>query len=65
MSHRVSGLEVIVDGRVIDHPTAGGRGVGRYSIGFVRSLIAAEVSVTVMCSTIAQEREWSLEIEGC
>lgn len=28
--------QVLVDGRVISHPTAGGRGIGRYTIGLVR-----------------------------
>lgn len=58
-------ISVLVDGRVIDHPTAGGRGVGRYSIGFVRALLAAGIEVTLLCSTVDQERLWKGDIDGC
>lgn len=53
---------VLVDGRVIDHPTAGGRGVGRYTIGFVRALIRAHMTTTVMCATSRQRALWRSEI---
>jgi glycosyltransferase involved in cell wall biosynthesis len=58
------GPHVLVDGRVIDHPTAGGRGVGRYTIGFVRALIHAGAATTVMCATSQQCELWRNEIEG-
>ena len=40
--------QVLVDGRVISHPTAGGRGVGRYTIGLVRAMHESGAVVTVM-----------------
>ena len=49
----------LVDGRVIDHPTAGGRGVGRYTIGFVRAMLSAGISTTVLCSTSEQRSRWN------
>ncbi len=55
---------VLVDGRVIDHPTAGGRGVGRYTIGFVRALIQGGAVTTVLCATTRQSELWHNEIEG-
>ncbi|MDA3016011.1 MAG: hypothetical protein O3A89_10625, partial [Actinomycetota bacterium] len=55
---------VLVDGRVIDHPTAGGRGVGRYTIGFVRALIQGGAVTTVLCATTRQSELWHDEIEG-
>lgn len=51
-------ISALVDGRVIDHPTAGARGVGRYTIGFVRAMRAAGVETTVLCSTRNQRRRW-------
>ncbi|MSZ72248.1 MAG: hypothetical protein F2716_07955, partial [Actinobacteria bacterium] len=42
--------KVLVDGRVISHPTAGGRGVGRYTIALVRAMHESGASVTVMNS---------------
>jgi glycosyltransferase involved in cell wall biosynthesis len=55
---------VLVDGRVIDHPTAGGRGVGRYTIGFVRALVHSGMTTTVMCATVRQKELWQNEIAG-
>ena len=57
-------IAALVDGRVIDHPTAGARGVGRYTIGFVRAMSAAGVATTVLCSTRAQRRRWQEAIPG-
>ncbi len=50
--------QVLVDGRVISHPTAGGRGVGRYTIGLVRALHESGAVVTVMNSSIHDEQLW-------
>ncbi|NBS30965.1 MAG: hypothetical protein EBS76_10720, partial [Actinobacteria bacterium] len=57
-------ISALVDGRVIDHPTAGARGVGRYTIGFVRAMCAADVETTVLCSTREQRRRWEEVIPG-
>lgn len=57
-------ITALVDGRVIDHPTAGARGVGRYTIGFVRAMRAAGVVTTVLCSTRKQRRRWQEVIPG-
>ena len=53
-------LHVLVDGRVIDHPTAGGRGVGRYTVGFVRGLLGftERARVEVLVDHPEQERAW-------
>ena len=56
------GPNAIVDGRVIDHPTAGGRGVGRYTVGFVRAMLAAGIETQVLCATDRQIHEWRLAI---
>lgn len=53
-----SQVAALVDGRVIDHPTAGGRGVGRYTIGFVRAMLSAGISTQVLCVTDEQHRRW-------
>ena len=50
--------QVLVDGRVISHPTAGGRGVGRYTIGLVRAMHESGAAVTVMNATLADEQMW-------
>lgn len=50
--------QVLVDGRVISHPTAGGRGVGRYTIGLVRAMHESGAVVTVMNSSAEDERLW-------
>jgi len=50
--------QVLVDGRVISHPTAGGRGVGRYSIALVRAMHESGAVVTVMNSTLVDEQKW-------
>ena len=50
--------KVLVDGRVISHPTAGGRGVGRYTIALVRAMHESGASVTVMNSTVHDEQLW-------
>jgi hypothetical protein len=49
--------QVLVDGRVISHPTAGGRGVGRYTIGLVRAMHESGVVVTVMNASKADEQK--------
>ena len=51
-------VAALVDGRVIDHPTAGERGVGRYTIGFVRAMLSAGIDTTVLCSTRQQRVRW-------
>ncbi len=51
-------VAALVDGRVIDHPTAGERGVGRYTIGFVRAMMSAGINTTVLCSTRQQRDRW-------
>jgi glycosyltransferase involved in cell wall biosynthesis len=50
--------QVLVDGRVISHPTAGGRGVGRYTIGLVRAMHESGASVTVMNDSAVDEQKW-------
>ena len=50
--------QVLVDGRVISHPTAGGRGVGRYTIGLVRAMHEMGAAVTVMNSSVDDEQLW-------
>lgn len=50
--------QVLVDGRVISHPTAGGRGIGRYTIGLVRALHESGAIVTVMNSSLHDEHLW-------
>jgi len=50
--------QVLVDGRVISHPTAGGRGVGRYTISLVRAMHESGAAVTVMNATLADEQMW-------
>lgn len=57
-------LHVLVDGRVIDHPTAGGRGVGRYTIGFVRGLLGfpERARVEVLVDTPEQRSAWEESI---
>jgi glycosyltransferase involved in cell wall biosynthesis len=50
--------QILVDGRVISHPTAGGRGVGRYTIGLVRALHESGALVTVMNSSIEDGQLW-------
>jgi glycosyltransferase involved in cell wall biosynthesis len=60
----VASLRVLVDGRVISHPTAGGRGVGRYTIGLVRAMRAAGADVVVLVDSTQDDREWRAAIEG-
>ncbi|MFZ9157033.1 MAG: glycosyltransferase [Ilumatobacteraceae bacterium] len=55
---------VLVDGRVISHPTAGGRGVARYTIGLVRAMRAAGADVVVSVDTSSDDREWRDAIDG-
>ena len=50
--------QVLVDGRVISHPTAGGRGVGRYTIGLVRAMHESGAMVTVMNTSEVDEQLW-------
>jgi glycosyltransferase involved in cell wall biosynthesis len=50
--------QVLVDGRVISHPTAGGRGVGRYTIGLVRAMHESGSAVTVMNPSVDDEQLW-------
>ena len=55
---------VLVDGRVMSHPTAGGRGIGRYTIGLVRSLVSAGADVVVLNDSRDDERLWREAIPG-
>ncbi|MFZ9674560.1 MAG: glycosyltransferase [Ilumatobacteraceae bacterium] len=55
---------VLVDGRVISHPTAGGRGVARYTIGLVRAMRAAGADVVVLVDSSNDDREWRGAIDG-
>ena len=57
-------VAALIDGRVIDHPTAGERGVGRYTIGFVRAMLSAGIDTTVLCSTQKQRNRWQDAIPG-
>ena len=57
-------VAALVDGRVIDHPTAGERGVGRYTIGFVRAMVSAGIDTAVLCSTQKQRDRWQDAIAG-
>ena len=50
--------QVLVDGRVISHPTAGGRGVGRYTIGLVRAMHESGAMVKVMNTSDADKQKW-------
>ena len=54
----------LVDGRVIDHPTAGGRGVGRYTVGFVRSMVESGIETLVLCASEDQSVAWRAEVVG-
>jgi len=50
--------QVLVDGRVIDHPTAGSRGIGRYTVSLVGALRMAGAGITVLVDTPQQETAW-------
>ena len=55
----MSGIPAVyVDGRVIDHPTAGSRGIGRYSVSLVQALIAANATVVVLVDDDTQRSAW-------
>jgi glycosyltransferase involved in cell wall biosynthesis len=60
----VGGRDALVDGRVISHPTAGGRGVGRYTIGFVRAMVAAGLDPVVLHTDDTQAGMWADAIPG-
>jgi glycosyltransferase involved in cell wall biosynthesis len=60
----VANARVLVDGRVISHPTAGGRGIGRYTIGLVRAMRTAGADVAVLVDASADDREWRAAIDG-
>lgn len=60
----VGGHGALIDGRVITHPTAGGRGVGRYTIGFVRAMVSAGLDPVVLHTDDSQERLWTEAIPG-
>ncbi|NDE81767.1 MAG: glycosyltransferase family 1 protein, partial [Actinobacteria bacterium] len=53
-----------MDGRVISHPTAGGRGVARYTIGLVRAMRVAGADVVVLVDSSNDDREWCGAIDG-
>ena len=50
---------LFVDGRVVTHPTAAGRGVARYTVGIVRAAAHAGADVVVLCGTDDDHDEWS------
>lgn len=50
---------LFVDGRVVTHPTAAGRGVARYTVGIVRAAAHAGAEVMVLCGTGDDHDEWS------
>ena len=50
---------LFVDGRVVTHPTAAGRGVARYTVGIVRAAAHAGADVVVLCGTGDDHEEWS------
>ncbi len=58
----MTGHQALVDGRVITHPTAAGRGVGRYTIGFVRSMVAAGLNPIVLHTADDQRLLWELAV---
>ena len=60
----MANARVLVDGRVISHPTAGGRGIGRYTIGLVRAMRTAGADVAVLVDASADDREWRAAIDG-
>ncbi len=60
----MANLRVLVDGRVISHPTAGGRGVGRYTIGLVRAMRASGADVVVLVDSTQDDHEWRAAIDG-
>ena len=60
----VTGHGAIVDGRVITHPTAGGRGVGRYTVGFVRAMVDAGLDPLIAHTDDDQRRAWLDAIPG-
>ena len=53
-----AGPEVVVDGRVIGHPTAGSRGIGRYVVALVGALKASGVEVRVLVDSESERRAW-------
>ena len=63
-SHTGQVSTVLVDGRVIDHPTAGSRGIGRYTVSLVGALRAASVDVTVLVDDPRQGEAWSNAVPG-
>lgn len=50
--------QVLVDGRVIHHPTAGSRGIGRYTVSLVGALRTAGADVTVLVDSPQQATAW-------
>jgi glycosyltransferase involved in cell wall biosynthesis len=60
----VAGHGALVDGRVITHPTAGGRGVGRYTVGFVRAMSTAGLEPVVLHTDDAQRDLWTASVPG-
>ena len=55
---------VYVDGRVIHHPTAGSRGIGRYSVSLVQALVAVNVPVVVLVGDDTQRSAWIAAVPG-
>jgi len=53
------GHRVYVDGRVLTHPTAAGRGVARYTIGIVRAAAAAGIETIILCASADDHATWA------
>lgn len=49
---------------MVTHPTAGGRGVGRFTIGLVRAVAGAGADVVIATTSIDDERAWSTALPG-
>jgi len=49
---------------VVTHPTAGGRGVGRFTIGLVRAVAGAGADVVIATNSIDDENAWSTALPG-
>ncbi|MFM8563450.1 MAG: glycosyltransferase family 4 protein, partial [Acidimicrobiia bacterium] len=48
----------------MSHPTAGGRGVGRYTVGLVRAMRAAGADVVVLVDSDDDTAQWRASIDG-
>ena len=60
----VGGVPVLVDGRAVSHPTASGRGIGRWVTTLVRSLIVVGERPVVMADGHRGVEQWHDLIDG-